>query len=264
MRGWRRGLAAGAVCLSAWTGAAQPAWDEVRSAHFIVYHAQSDARAREVSRAAEQTYVTLMKRLAFRKYTAFWTWDRRVRLLLYPSRSAFRRLTGAPVWARAWASHTRRTIALWEGDPDLVRNTLPHELAHLVLRDFIGADGSLPAWLNEGLAQVVEADGAGWARDTVQALAKRGRLLPVERLAVMEVRHAVARGEAPAFYAQAASLVDYLLETHGGERFRVFCGHLRDGKAADEALRLSYPGAVTDLHALESAWRAARLAPPAP
>ena len=50
-------------------------------------------------------------------------------------------------------------------------------------------------------------------------------------------------------------MVGFMIEEHGSERFRVFCGHLRDGKTMDDALRFTYPSRMRNLLELEAAWK---------
>jgi hypothetical protein len=51
------------------------------------------------------------------------------------------------------------------------------------------------------------------------------------------------------------SLVDFLVRKYGSLRFRTFCGHVRDGKSVDGALRFTYPESIRNMDALEKAWR---------
>jgi hypothetical protein len=71
----------------------------------------------------------------------------------------------------------------------------------------------------------------------------------------MDVQKLIADGKAGEFYAQSVSLVGFLIEQHGSERFRIFCGQLRDRKDLEDALRFAYPESLRNIVDLERAWK---------
>jgi hypothetical protein len=56
------------------------------------------------------------------------------------------------------------------------------------------------------------------------------------------------------FYVQAYSVTHFLVRKHSHLQFKAFCDHLRDGKSADEALRLAYH--YRSVGDFERRWRA--------
>ncbi|MBA3554435.1 MAG: hypothetical protein H0W29_06735 [Gemmatimonadales bacterium] len=99
-----------------------------------------------------------------------------LRILVVRDARALDSLTGgrAPTWGAAIALPDQRTIAIRADGGDLVR-TLRHELAHLALHQDI--EVPVPLWFDEGYA--------GWAAGEW------------ERLGLLELNLAVARGEIP-------------------------------------------------------------------
>ena len=131
-----------------------------------------------------------------------------------------------------------------------MEGVLPHELAHLILNDFVSSD-RLPLWVSEGFAQWEQS-----GRDTLSIV---HGVQGVERLAFAEwagfnVRREPGREMAERYYRQSASVVGFLIATYGGERFGRFCRALRDGKVVDKALEAAYPDHVPGLAQLEAAW----------
>jgi hypothetical protein len=57
------------------------------------------------------------------------------------------------------------------------------------------------------------------------------------------------------FYLQSASLVGFMRERYGQDRFSRFCRELRAGKTMDKALQAVYTDYFKDLKGLEKAWR---------
>ena len=56
------------------------------------------------------------------------------------------------------------------------------------------------------------------------------------------------------FYAESASLVGYLVEQYGSERFTRFCRQLRDGKSIEDAIKFAYAGQFQSLAELQAGW----------
>jgi hypothetical protein len=132
--------------------------------------------------------------------------------------------------------------------------SLPHELAHLILRDFVGLDTEIPLWIEEGVAQWAGSDDRERLVARAVRLERSGLSIPLGKLTRYNVASLDGRSSAAIFYAQAASLVGFLIEEYGGRRFRTLCGHLRDAKTVDEALRFTYPAPLRNLEGLEQAW----------
>jgi hypothetical protein len=130
---------------------------------------------------------------------------------------------------------------------DIVR----HELAHIVTNHATsGHITEIPTWINEGLStfsqrQLLESE--------AQALAlaiQRNRVLPITSL------NASARGstgDVSIFYAQSGSIVAYLVNTYGDEKFGEFIAALAND-TTDRAMTAVYG---FDQFGLENLWRKA-------
>jgi len=238
---------------------AQPdsAWQIQKHRHFLVYYEAGAAQqAGAVGRAAESSYRRIMLDLDFKKHTGFWLWDERVKIYVYASVARFREATGAPLWTRALASHRTHSVALGGNDPDLLDSVLPHELTHLIFRDFLGLGDSVPDWLHEGVAQREEKYGLAQSITLLRGLQQHDRLIPLADLMTLTSEQAARERRALVFYAEAVSLVSFMIDEQGAERFRRFCGQLRDGKDMASALRFTYPASLHSIEALERAWLA--------
>ncbi|MFW6050216.1 MAG: peptidase MA family metallohydrolase [Myxococcota bacterium] len=132
--------------------------------------------------------------------------------------------------------------------PDLDK-VLAHELSHVALRRAVGGE-PLPRWFVEGLA-VHHADEYSLARTRVlwQATVQR-RLLPLRELDRRFPHHP---REVSVAYAQATSLVSYLLEEADDHaRLARLVRRLRAGESFEAALADAYG---LSLEALEHEWR---------
>ena len=246
-----------AIIVGCLSGTDSCAWDVIKEKHFLVYYRQDADFARRVGRQAEEEYERIARAIGYTRYGDFWLWDNRARIFIYPDRRSFLRGTGAPKWAAGKARYEQKAIDTFNGSSAFFDSLLPHELAHLIFRDFVGFEGDIPLWLDEGVAQWAEKRKRRMSKRIVLAQFKRDRLIPLETLTALDVRSLQRTDAALVFYSQAADIVGFMIEDHGSERFRTFCGHLRDGKTLDEALRFTYASRMRNLKELEFAWKAA-------
>ncbi len=132
-----------------------------------------------------------------------------VPVVLY-SGEQFRDITRSPQWAAAAFDGTIRVPMRGAGEKgeDLDR-VLAHEFAHALIRSL--ATRSLPTWLNEGLASVLESDSLAWAEGRVA----RARRVP--SLTVLSNSFSKLSGaDAQVAYAASALAARRLLDEAGG------------------------------------------------
>jgi len=134
----------------------------------------------------------------------------------------------------------------------MVDRVLPHEMCHLVLREYFG-DAACPLFLNEGLAMMAE-----YAPETRRlelaghAIAGKARISLQELL--VQRRYSLRRPSV--FYAEAFSLIEFLHSRMTPEQLRSFLGHVKAGCTACDALQRSLyvPASESFLTSLASAW----------
>lgn len=233
-------------------GAEARIWQTVKSTHFIIQHIADETLAKSVAEKAESYYDTIAADVGYTRHQNFWLWDNRVKIVIYPSAQAFTDACGAPGWADGRASYERHEIAGYSQHATKFQSdVLPHEMAHLVLSDFIG-QSRVPLWLTEGFAQW-EQHGR---KQTPPGTARRFLL---KDLVTADIRRDADIERVAVFYAQSSSVVGFMIKTYGGERFGKLCQGLRDGKAIDPALAAAYPDDLPSLAELERKWLASLL-----
>jgi hypothetical protein len=128
-------------------------------------------------------------------------------------------------------------------------DTLRHELTHVVT-GVAGesALGASPAWLDEGTAVYAQSD-AGDFGSAIQKAIERGRVLSVRSITSPPGDPA----KVDLFYGEAWSLVSYLVDKYGGEKFAPLFAEIKSGKRIDSALQAVYG---FDQDGLEDEWRA--------
>ncbi len=249
-------LAALTICASVQADAeTEPApWQVVKADHFIVHYREDAPFAREVARKADADYTRIASDLGYRRHGNFWMWDNRVKIFIYPTREEFLELPGAKEWAQAMSVYAKKEIHCVRTQDDLIDGVLPHEITHLIFRDFVGTSAEIPLWMDEGVAQWEQPSRRAMAVPYVRDLLAAGNELPLEEIFAAR-RGTLGSGKrVEKFYIQSVSLVDFLITRHGGGKFTDLCRLLRDGKTVEEALRKTYPSIGTAAQ-LESEWR---------
>ena len=280
-RGWPGilfGIIFGAVlCAGSAVAADEIKWKELKGAHFIVYFSGEESFARDVLNSAERYYTRIAGELGYARYQDFWTWEKRCKIYVYPDHDSFLKSTGGAEWSHGMAEYSTKTIYSYAWHEGFPESLLPHEIAHLIFRDFIGFKGEVPLWLDEGVAQWEEEAKRPQMKAMVKELyEKEGFLfindmmkLDIRRLKDKEgvhVRAALTKDGSPGvvflssdnlvntYYLQSVSMVGFLIEKFGGESFTAFCRELRDGESLEQALKSAYT-TITTIRDFEKRWK---------
>jgi tetratricopeptide (TPR) repeat protein len=176
---------------------------EARGAHFsVIFEGPADdAAARRVVDMLEQAYWDIGRALSVYPTEP-------VPVILY-TREQFRDITRSPDWADGfYDGRIRIPLAGSERRTEELRSLLEHEYVHAVVA-FLGGSG-VPAWLNEGLASVLESGGL---EEADRALASDPRRLKFDRLT--KGFGALPIDEAALAYAQSARAVKRMIDLRG-------------------------------------------------
>jgi len=137
-----------------------------------------------------------------------------------------------------------------------LRETLTHELCHLVLHHHIFGPGQmtrrerLPRWLDEGLCQwagggigEIEALGRG---SEIERAVLADRLMP---LSWLEEDFPAGDSDIILAYEESRSVADYIEASYGERGVRDLLGALRDGEHIQEAVYLAFGVSLKELEA---------------
>lgn len=231
--------------------ALNPGWKHAETEHFI-YHFTDAPTASAVSVEAEFYYRVIAGELG--KDTA--RWERKCHLFLFSEEGqwrAFQGVGGLDPWTGG--IHSQGCLFLMRNKGWMARTqTLPHEIAHLVLERFVGA--GVPLWLNEGFAEYAASRcqaafyrARGYAaKPRVQAVPE-AFYTPLAQLTTAATYPADGE-KVPAFYDQCQKLVRFLAAADKA----AFLGLLEAmGKGArfDSALSTNFRSRFPSLDALE-------------
>ncbi len=231
-----------ALCLSfsadiSWT---KEKWKEYRSTHFIVYYQKSPKDfAETVAESAEQSYRDIVRNLGFIRYKG-WTYDDRVKIYIYDDAEHFQKSAYIYKWSHGVASPKDRIIRTYPSAHGFFDSTLPHEVTHILFREFIGFDKAIPLWFEEGVAMNQEK-AKRWGSDAMVKQAQaNGTFIPINELSTMRLSSRTPIETVHLFYTEGASIVYFMNTKFGERRFERFCRELRDGTSFERALKKVY------------------------
>ena len=240
---------------------ASKVWQDIKDSHFVVhYNFKEDLPAvRSVLRKAEEYYTKIAQQIGYSRYRNFWTWDERVKIIIFPDQETFIRNTNQPAWSRGYAESDSslfhsRIIVTYRQEENFLTGLLPHEIGHLILKDFVGFSTSLPLWFEEGVAQLQESNKKELAGRYLKTLAKSRQYIPLRILMRWDIRKESDGQKVKIFYLESVSLVDFMIKTYGSSAFGNFCRNLREGKGFEGSLKSAYTVTINSVENLEKKW----------
>jgi hypothetical protein len=163
--------------------------------------------------------------------------DAPVDLYVYPNYDDMKAaILYEPSWTggMAFPEHNILIMGISGSDATWDQNTVIHELTHILIGHFtFSCIGTVPQWLNEGLAMFSEGKlDAGMQTQLDQAI-HDNTLVAIRSL---NGGFSELPDKANLSYGQSQSIVSFLISTYGQEKLTQLLTALRDAKPIDEAL----------------------------
>jgi hypothetical protein len=125
-----------------------------------------------------------------------------------------------------------------------------HEVAHIVTKQATKGPFDIAGWLNEGISVYSQARPLAGHDSALQAAISSDRVLSIKEL------NSSASGSSGAtvglYYGQAGSIVKFLVDTYGADKFADLLKTFKDGSTPDKAFQSVYG---FDQLGMENAWR---------
>jgi len=228
-------------------------WKEYKKNHFIIYYKSAPLDfVQSVEDMSEYYYEEITKNLGFTRYKG-WTWDERAKIYIFDDKEDFIKNGRHADWSHGVASPKEKTIHTFPASHGFFDSTLPHELGHIIFREFIGHKAKIPSWFEEGVAMYQEKAKRWGANKFVREAMEEGRFIPLPELSVMRLTKKTDQDKVILFYAESASIVNYMISELGEQRFVRFCRKLNDGDKFERALESIYVR-FKDVEKLNQAW----------
>ncbi len=230
-------------------------WLELKGEHFIIYYLGDEEFAKDVSRSSERYYSQIADDLGYARHSDFWQWDKRVKIYIHATQEEFLKETGRNNWSHGFADYIAKEIHSYAWNEGFLQSLLPHEITHLIFRDYVGFKGEVPLWLDEGVAQWEEPEKRKIVKEVMQSYLMNDYVYPIQHLCELDIRNVTVEFAVQLFYVQSISVIEFLVTRYGTDKFITFCRELRDGKSLEVALKFSYPTQIKDLSELEEQWK---------
>lgn len=229
-------------------------WNAEKSEHFIIYYRDAPREyLDELVKNAERYYNSITAELGFTRFDGFWTWDKRARIYLYKDIKEYQDLTKPPIWAGAGVNIHSREISTYVNMSHFFESILPHELGHIIFREFVGFDRRLPIWMDEGVVSYLEKERLGAMLKTARTLVRMKSFMTLEELTAVRSPETIVLPYI--FYSEAASVIGFLMDEYGKDKFVSFCQRLkglRQGEEWFDAMKDVY--GFKDLAAMNEKW----------
>ena len=228
-------------------------WNSEKSTHFIVYYKEADGKfVHQVIDKAERYYQSIAENLGFTRYN-FWLWDKRAKLYIYNDAEDYQKYTGKPSWSGGVAYYHEKVIETFPWAQGFFQSLLPHELGHIIFREFVGELSNAPVWLDEGVAMSQEKEKRFNLKAKLLSALEQKKLLPLNKLSELNIAFVNDKEIVELYYAEALSVVDYLISKFGKDNFVELCHALKERKTFDQAINDAYR-VFKDLEDLNKAW----------
>lgn len=228
------------------------AWNKKEDRHFVIYYQNAPHDFVEnVAQTAEELYTEITRNLGFVRYQN-WSFEERAKIYIYDDREEYKANARNMEWSGGMTFVNLKEIRTYAADYGFFDSTLPHELGHIIFHEFIQYN-PVPLWLDEGVAMYQEKAKRWGANKVVQGYLESGKFIPLDQLTSDKLRNNPTEENVNIFYAEAASIVYYMITEEGEYRFATFCRKLTEGIKFEEALQQSY-GRFRDLKSLNEAW----------
>ena len=231
-------------------------WNIFKSTHYLVFYKQaSEDLLNQLTQKAEEYYDEITNEFGFNRLN-FWTWDNRAKIYLFDTQQEYKNENSGLDWSSGLVTVGNKTIQSYLAAPGLLDNVLAHELAHIIFREMVGYNNpAVPLWLEEGVATFQEKRSEDrLVKSYLAGKIQANSFMGLSQLNSFNSMHAQNKQLINLFYLESYSLLSYLIQEFGKDKFVLFCQFLRDYKDLARALRFTY--SFDDLSEFESSWKA--------
>ncbi len=219
----------------------QNAWQQMKGQDLVIYYRATvpedfvqttmDTSEEEIRRVTDNFGIT--------KPPA-WSGDRRIKIYIYNDRDDYVKNGGQAAWSHGVAFSLARTIKTWPSANGFFDTILPHELGHIIFRNYIGFKADLPLWFEEGVAIYQEKAKRLGAEAVVKEALQKDKFIPLSQLTGMRLYKNSNNEVVDLFYAESASAFHYLITEYGEQEFYMLCEDIKAGIPFEEALHKVY------------------------
>jgi len=217
------------------------AWQQMKGQDFIVYYRPDvpEDFVQTTMDTAEDEFKRVTDNLGITN-NENWTWKNQIKIYIYSDQNDFVKYGGQALWSHGAAFAQSRTIKLYPEANGFFDSILPHELGHIIFRDYIGFTAIVPLWFEEGVAIYQEKAKRLGSNKTVKDSIENGQFIPLTQLTGMRLYKNSDNKIVDLFYAESGSAVYYMITELGEQEFYMLCSELKSNMPFQEALHQVY------------------------
>jgi len=216
-------------------------WQQMKGQYFVVYYRADvpedfvqmtmDTSQEEFKRVTDNLGITNNEE---------WALEKQVKIYIYSDKDDFVKNGGQATWAHGVAFAQAKTIKLYPDPQGFFDTLLPHELGHIIFRDYIGYTASVPLWFEEGVAIYQEKAKRLGAKKQVKETIENGQFIPLSQLSGVRLYKNSKDQVVDLFYAESASAIYYMITELGEQEFYMLCRELKNNTPFTAALHKTY------------------------
>jgi len=219
----------------------QDSWQKMRGQDFIIYYRTDvpDDFVQTTMDTAEEEFKRVTDNLGITNNQS-WAMKDQIKIYIYSDKIDYVKNGGQAGWSHGVAFAKAKTVKLYPDASGFFDSLLPHELGHIIFRDYIGYTADIPLWFEEGVAIYQEKAKRLGSNETVKDTIQNGQFIPLSQLTGMRLYKNTNDQVVDLFYAESASAVYYMITELGEQEFYLFCNELKSGTPFLEALHKVY------------------------
>lgn len=226
--------------------------------HFDIY-CQNEELAQYLKNNIERIYESITNALGYTSVDLEYRMGERINVVIFKDVKTYREKTESPFhWSIGNAVYLTNSFYSYEG-PHL-KGLIPHELTHLLFYRFLKGSYDLGAmrWLSEGVAMYGESSVYNTFVNKVLTprldMARIGEHISIRELIKAKDLQQEDLKRVHLWYAECLSIVTFLIEQEGKEKFKEFALVFSKDRNINDALEKVYPEEFHNIYKLEAKW----------
>jgi hypothetical protein len=220
---------------------AQNSWQQMKGHDFIIYYRADVPNdfVQTTMDTAEEEFKRVTDNLGITN-NQYWALEKQIKIYIYRDQDDYVKNGGQAVWSHGAAFARSQTIRTYPEINGFFDTVLPHELGHIIFRDYIGFTAIVPLWFEEGVAIYQEKAKRLGSNETVKEAIKNGQFIPLSQLSGVRLYKNSSEQVVDLFYSESASAVYYMVTELGEQEFYMLCNDLKNNMPFQDALHKVY------------------------
>ncbi len=181
---------------------------------------------------------------------------KRIFLMLFRTKESYSEYTSRPSWSVASTDVKAQSIFILENTN--FKTNFIHELTHIYFDGFF-LPKQPPLWMSEGFAVYIQTQTQKdkekkWLIPYLKKFSE-GKYIAFDEFINVKDLHSYSKEDVSLWYAQAYSVIDYLLTSKTRDEFYQFSKYVKEGMPISRSLYRAYGMPFNKISSLEYAWQ---------